>query len=35
MNPAKPDHGIDSPGVIRNLVFIGLALFVLALSCPF
>lgn len=34
MNLAKPDYGIDAPGVIRNLIVIGLALFVLALFVP-
>jgi hypothetical protein len=26
--PAKPDYGVDAPGVIRNLLLIGLALLV-------
>src|SRR5580698_11193286 len=34
MNPAKPDYGIDAPGVIRNLLLIGLALFLLARFLP-
>jgi arsenite methyltransferase len=34
MNPAKPDYGIDAPGVIRNLFVIGFALFVLAHFFP-
>jgi SAM-dependent methyltransferase len=34
MNHAKPDYGIDAPGVIRNLFVIGLALLVLAVFLP-
>lgn len=34
MKPTKPDYGIDAPGVIRNLLLIGLALFVLARVLP-
>jgi SAM-dependent methyltransferase len=34
MNAAKPDYGIDAPGVIRNLFLIGLALFALARFLP-
>lgn len=34
MNAAKPDYGIDAPGVIRNLILIGLALFLLARFLP-
>jgi len=32
--PAKPDYGIDAPGVIRNLLVIGVALLVLARFLP-
>jgi arsenite methyltransferase len=34
MNAAKPDYGIDAPGVIRNLLVIGVALFALARFLP-
>ena len=34
MNAAKPDYGVDAPGVIRNLFLIGIALFVLARFLP-
>jgi arsenite methyltransferase len=34
MSSAKPDYGIDAPGVIRNLLIIGIALFVLAHFVP-
>jgi arsenite methyltransferase len=34
MKPAKPDYGIDAPGVIRNLLLIALALFLLARFLP-
>jgi len=30
----KPDYGIDAPGVIRNLLLIGLALLILPLIFP-
>jgi arsenite methyltransferase len=34
MSIGRPDYGIDAPGVIRNLLVIGLALFVLAWFVP-
>jgi arsenite methyltransferase len=34
MGAAKPDYGIDAPGVIRNLVAIGVALLLLARFLP-
>jgi arsenite methyltransferase len=34
MNRARPDYGIDAPGVIRNLLLIGLALLALARFLP-
>jgi hypothetical protein len=35
MNPGKPDYGIDAPGVIRKLIVIGFALYVLRASYGF
>jgi arsenite methyltransferase len=34
MNPGKPDYGIDAPGVIRNLLVIGLTLLAVAPFLP-
>lgn len=34
MSPALPDYGIDAPGVIRNLLLIGLGLLLVALFLP-
>lgn len=33
-NPAKPDYGIDAPGVVRNLFVVGVLLLVLGFSFP-
>jgi hypothetical protein len=32
--PAKPDYGVDAPGVIRNLFLVSLAGVALALLTP-
>jgi SAM-dependent methyltransferase len=34
MSPARPDYGIDAPGVIRNLLLIGLGLLLVAIFLP-
>jgi len=34
LNPAKPDYGIDAPGVVRNLFVIGVLLLVLSSLFP-
>jgi len=34
MNPDKPDYGIDAPGVIRNLLVIGVVLLAIAAFLP-
>ncbi|MGB7583573.1 MAG: class I SAM-dependent methyltransferase [Terriglobales bacterium] len=33
-NPTKPDYGIDAPGVVRNLLLIGVLLLVLGFRFP-
>ncbi len=33
-NSKKPDYGLDAPGVIRNLLIIGLALVILSFALP-